>query len=201
MPDKISISKKERRKGEDGFKVFSIRAREETIAALDKIADTTNRSRNEIINLFLELFGSCEIVGRDYLSKVKTKIKKVNWHILPQGEMPWERLKHNLNEMLDTVKVEHKEDALNRFEFINKFAPNFVARGNGGFNDYVVFAFEDKNLFVMENAFAGNATYVFKDDWINISQLTKAQILKENLQEDRLIHKKNWKRLITEKLG
>ena len=134
--------------------------------------------------------GSCEIVGRDYLSKVKTKIKKVNWHILPQGEMPWERLKHNLNEMLDTVKVEHKEDALNRFEFINKFAPNFVARGNGGFNDYVVFAFEDKNLFVMENAFAGNATYVFKDDWINISQLTKAQILKENLQEDRLIHKK-----------
>lgn len=154
-----------------------------------------------IINLFLELFGSCEIVGTDYLSKVKTKIKKVNWHILPQGEMPWERLKHNLNEMLDTVKVEHKEDALNRFEFINKFAPNFVARGNGGFNDYVVFAFEDKNLFVMENAFAGNATYVFKDDWINISQLTKAQILKENLQEDRLIHKKNWKRLITEKLG
>ncbi len=54
MPDKIIISKKERRKGEDGFKVFSIRAREETIAALDKIADTTNRSRNEIINLFLE---------------------------------------------------------------------------------------------------------------------------------------------------
>ncbi len=53
----------------------------------------------------------------------------------------------------------------------------------------------------MENAFAGNATYVFKDDWINISQLTKAQILKENLQEDRLIHKKNWKRMITEKLG
>ena len=54
MPDKIIISKKERRKGEDGVKVFSIRAREETIAALDKIADTTNRSRNEIINLFLE---------------------------------------------------------------------------------------------------------------------------------------------------
>lgn len=54
MPDKIIISKKEKLKGEDGFKVFSIRAREETIAALDKIADTTNRSRNEIINLFLE---------------------------------------------------------------------------------------------------------------------------------------------------
>lgn len=153
-----------------------------------------------IINLYLELFGACEIVGDDFVSKVKTKIKRVNWHILPQGEMPWERLKHSLDEMLDTVKVEHKEDALNRFEFINKFSPNFVARGNGGFNDYVVFAFEDKNLYIMENAFAGNATYVFKDDWMNISQLTKAEILKGNLQEDRLIHKKNWKRLMTEKL-
>ncbi len=69
-------------------------------------------------------------------------------------------------------------------------------------SNYFSYKFKiDKNLFVMENAFAGNATYVFKDDWINISQLTKAQILKENLQEDRLIHKKNWKRLITEKLG
>lgn len=48
--------------------------------------------------------------------------------------MPWERLKHNLNEMLDTVKKsEHKEDALIDFEFINKFAPNFVARAKWWF--------------------------------------------------------------------
>ena len=41
-------------KGEDGHKIFSIRIKEETVAALDKIANESNRSRNELINIFLE---------------------------------------------------------------------------------------------------------------------------------------------------
>lgn len=53
-PDKIQIPKKASPKGEDGYKTFSIRLKAETVAALDKIARESNRSRNELINLFLE---------------------------------------------------------------------------------------------------------------------------------------------------
>ena len=42
-----------KRKGEDGNRVISVRIQEETLAALDRLAAETNRSRNELINLIL----------------------------------------------------------------------------------------------------------------------------------------------------
>ena len=41
-------------KGEDGYKVFSIRIKEETVNKIDAIAAKTGRSRNELIGKFLE---------------------------------------------------------------------------------------------------------------------------------------------------
>jgi len=43
-----------KKKYDDGNRVISVRIREEILAELDKLADTSNRSRNEIINLILE---------------------------------------------------------------------------------------------------------------------------------------------------
>ena len=42
-----------KRRGEDGYKIISVRIREETLAELDRIAAETNYSRNELINLLL----------------------------------------------------------------------------------------------------------------------------------------------------
>ena len=42
-----------KRRGEDGNKVITVRIREDTLDALDKIATETNRSRNELINIIL----------------------------------------------------------------------------------------------------------------------------------------------------
>lgn len=42
-----------KKRGEDGSKVITIRIREETLAALDRIAAEANYSRNELINLML----------------------------------------------------------------------------------------------------------------------------------------------------
>lgn len=55
MSDKIiRISKKDVPRGEDGYKTFSVRIKEETVNALDKLAVKSNRSRNELINIMLE---------------------------------------------------------------------------------------------------------------------------------------------------
>lgn len=43
-----------KRKYDDGNRVISIRIREDVLAQLDALADASNRSRNEIINLILE---------------------------------------------------------------------------------------------------------------------------------------------------
>ncbi|MCR5664271.1 MAG: ribbon-helix-helix domain-containing protein [Oscillospiraceae bacterium] len=43
-----------KKRGEDGNRIISVRIREETLSALDKLAAETNYSRNELINLILQ---------------------------------------------------------------------------------------------------------------------------------------------------
>ena len=54
MTGKIKISKKTERKGEDGYKIVSVRMKEELVDQLDDLSAKTNRSRNELINLLLK---------------------------------------------------------------------------------------------------------------------------------------------------
>lgn len=42
-----------KRRGEDGYKMISVRIREDILVELDRIASETNRSRNELVNLIL----------------------------------------------------------------------------------------------------------------------------------------------------
>ena len=60
-PDKkLIISKK--MKGEDGHKTFSIRIKDETVERLDDLAQKTNRSRNDLINVLLDYaMDYCEV--------------------------------------------------------------------------------------------------------------------------------------------
>lgn len=43
-----------KKRGEDGNRVITVRIKEETLSALDKIAGENNYSRNELINIMLE---------------------------------------------------------------------------------------------------------------------------------------------------
>lgn len=62
MAKKLEITKKSALKGDDGYKVFSVRVKDETVEKLEQLSAATNRSRNELINMILE-FGieNCEI--------------------------------------------------------------------------------------------------------------------------------------------
>ena len=61
MKEKLIINKKSL-KGEDGYKTFSIRIKEETVTNLDKLAEMTHRSRNELINILLDYaIKNCEV--------------------------------------------------------------------------------------------------------------------------------------------
>ncbi|MDE5772536.1 MAG: ribbon-helix-helix domain-containing protein, partial [Ruminococcus sp.] len=51
MAKKLQITKKSNLKGDDGYKTFSVRVKEETVEKLEEISQKTNRSRNELINL------------------------------------------------------------------------------------------------------------------------------------------------------
>ena len=61
MSEKLIINKKSL-KGEDGYKTFSIRIKDETVGNLDELVRKTNRSRNELINILLDFaIRNCEV--------------------------------------------------------------------------------------------------------------------------------------------
>ncbi len=61
MKKKLVITKKSI-KGEDGYKTFSIRIKDETVAKLNELAIKTNRTRNELINILLDFaMDECEV--------------------------------------------------------------------------------------------------------------------------------------------
>ncbi len=54
MKNENLVIRPKRPKGEDGYKVFSVRIREELVERVDNIAAQTGHSRNELIGTFVE---------------------------------------------------------------------------------------------------------------------------------------------------
>ena len=54
MAEEIRITKKLPRKGDDGYRIGSVRMKETLLERLDALSAKSNRSRNELINLLLE---------------------------------------------------------------------------------------------------------------------------------------------------
>ena len=53
MAEEIKIKKKILKHGDDGYKIVSVRMKDELIERLDLLSYDTNRSRNELINMLL----------------------------------------------------------------------------------------------------------------------------------------------------
>lgn len=54
MAEEIRITKKLPRKGDDGYRIVSVRMKETLLERLDALSAKSNRSCNELINLLLE---------------------------------------------------------------------------------------------------------------------------------------------------
>lgn len=161
---------------------------------------TTNEELVHLINLFLELFGECEILLDTLIPPVAENIIRLNWKLFPSGEYPWERVKNSVQDIIKRQPKGNQPVVQHRIETITKHVPDFVGVGQGGFNDYMVFGFPSKNLFILESLRWGNATYIFDKDWEELSRMTKKEILDGGFQKDRLIHKDGWEKSIRELL-
>lgn len=144
-----------------------------------------------VINLFLEIFGECQILDPK-MGEVFSPTRRLNWTILPQGQMPWSSLKKELEKLIEETPKGNRSYLEHRLELISRHKPDFTAVGNAGFHGYIIMGFTGKNLFVLESPFYGNATYILENNWEELSKKTKAEIINENLCKHRLIHKDGW---------
>ena len=149
-----------------------------------------------MINLFLEIFGQCEVRTDNLHEIFKAPVQHINWEILPRGTWPWENLLGQLEPIIKEAPEGNRELIADRWETLNGYQPQFYALGRAGFRGYIVFGFPDQHLQVLESIFSGNATYIFGDDWQRLSQMTKAEVLNDHCQKDRIIHRAGWHRRV-----
>ena len=145
-----------------------------------------------LINVFLELFGECELLDESLESPLRSGAVRLNWQILPPGEYPWEVIEERLEDVVRDAPPGDRPVLWYRIGALERFHPTFHGVGRAGFRGYIVFGFPERGLFVLESPYWGNATYVLEKDWATISQMTKAEILHEQLHLARLIHRKGW---------
>jgi hypothetical protein len=152
------------------------------------------------INLCRELFGEAAVLTEGLKHYVRVETRWLNWELLPPGEMPWPQLRHHLEPLIDRMGERKGPVATRRLKLLTEeFQPNFVAVGRAGFYGYLVFGYDD--AYVMESLYYGNATYVFGKDWEELSKLTKAEILREDRQQARIVHRESWEREVRQLLG
>lgn len=177
--------------------VTAMRNNNDIVAASREIRrDESEEDIVNILNIFLELFPSFEIVHPDLTAP--TQVRKISWKILPHGQYPFDRARQVLDDYLQKLSKDDRATATERIRAITRHNPDFIAVGLGGFSDYVVFGFTGRRRYVFESPNTGNATYVFRDDWEQISHLSKRDILQGNLQEARLVHNTKWHRAVNE---
>lgn len=145
------------------------------------------------VNLYLEFFGECHVTDNPSSVPIVTP-SRVNWRILPPGTSPWLRVQGAVTTRIQNAPAGNQWVIVDRQQYICSFEPDDVFVGEGGFSDYLAYVFRKSGLVVLESLMIGNAIYVFDNNWQAFSQLTKSQIISQNLHRDRIVHRTGWKR-------
>lgn len=152
--------------------------------------DVRDKSRLlNVVNLFVELFGSCDLV--ENLENIPP-LRQVPWEILPPGERIGKMLEDIQRRNRRYKKTRIAEITEERLKLLMNTKPDERAIGHISFSNYIAFIFKEKHLVVLESLALDNATYLFDLNWEDFSKLTKKEILDGHFQKDRLIHSANW---------
>lgn len=153
------------------------------------------------VNLLLEIFGECEVFTGDLEAISTPEVRRVNWQVLPEGRHPWAEIEPYVEDIVRDKSDRQRAVYFHRWRKINSFDPEFVAVGRAGFRGYLIFGFPDREMFVLESAYYGNATYILGEDWETLSQMSKAELLEDDLHEHRIIHRDGWDEQIDQLFG
>lgn len=144
------------------------------------------------VHMFVELFGECSLLNPDLSEASGTKLRRLNWEVLPQGRYPWARAEQAVQRVIESVPAGDQAVLRERVKTITAYEPDFIAIGRNGFSRYVVYGWDVKSLYILESTEVNNATYVLKKDWETVSAMTKAQVLDSGAHYARLVHRSSW---------
>ena len=173
-------------------KVFSFKISVDTVLCENE--PNFNEDLFFAINLLQENVLSCNVYDAMTTREDYLLTRQVGWEIFPTGSL--ERIitctRSHVGELAKAVetKIQH------HYEFLASLNPKNFIVGSGLNRRYFGAQFSD-NLVVFENIEYGNAIYILFDNWAEISQMSRVDILQRKSKDFiRLLHRKNWERVL-----
>lgn len=142
------------------------------------------------VNLLLELFGACALLGESALSPESPSANRLNWEVHPAVGLP--EVPSPLEPVLGELPLKDRRVAEYRIARVGELSPDLVAVGRGGFRGYAMFGFAARGRFVVENLYRGNEVLVTDCDWDDLSRRGKGELLRDDDRGRRIAHAHGW---------
>lgn len=175
-----------------------IQVKAQIITQLDKKSGDFENDLFFGINLMQELFRNCHVFDGDLTDEEIAKVTVVGWDIFPPGIMG--PVLASIQKRLRNPSQNRKEELSARLEVLNQLKPSEFIVGSG-MNSHYFGAKFGENIVAFENIDYGNAIYILFDNWMEISQMSRVDILKRHERDYiRIVHKKGWEKVFRQRI-
>lgn len=162
---------------------------------VDRVLDRKDKKFSsqllECLNLLQENVGFCGVQSSGATVKDYLKTLRVEWEVLPPGTR-----EEAVARMFRGRKPSSQEqtEMEERYDFLMSLKPKSLVYGMSGVERYFGGMIKD-DLVVFENIQYGNAIYIMFDDWRDLSQRTRTELLSGRFGHnfERVKHGSGWK--------
>ena len=146
------------------------------------------------INLIQEQCRDCHVFDANITDEELARTTTVGWDIFPPGTM--DRTFSFITSRLRNPSPQRQGEIQQRASVLSRLHPTEYIVGRGMNSHYFGAKFGD-NIVAFENIDYGNAIYILFDNWQEISQMSRIDILKRHEHDFiRIIHKKGWEKAL-----
>ena len=150
------------------------------------------------VNLLQEQCRDCHVFDNTVTDEKLSLVTTVGWEIFPPGTM--DRTLSEITKRLHNPTSERLHEIQKRTNVLNRLHPTEYILGRGMNSRYFGAKFGE-NIVVFENMDYGNALYILFDNWQEISQMSRIDILKRHERDFiRIIHKDGWEKVLKRQL-
>lgn len=121
--------------------------------------------------------------------------KRLAWQVLPAGKWGFSQIRSHFLRMRRDWK--NLEWDLTRLDFAKKLRPMESWIGKDEFDGYVIFVFPWTRAALLDHPIKGNACYILRRNWKELSHLSKFELLQKHKKTAlRVTHIGNWQKRI-----
>lgn len=169
-----------------------VRLKAEIDAILDQHHPDFRRDLFFALNLLQEQLRDCHVFDATMTDEEIARITTVGWEIFPPGTM--DKTISKIVEHMRSPSPTRQREIQKRAETLSRLHPTDYILGSG-MNSHYYGAKFGNNIVVFENIDYGNALYILFDNWQEISQMSRIDILKRHERDYiRIIHKGRWEK-------